>query len=529
MRTFAFSFLLILIFSPLIPAEEVAIRGEPFTKDNFERCTPVDRILTDENREGAWNLRYKTWGDNPMLYSSSDAPDITYDPLLKGYYDIEVESRATDHAGGFGLKLASEAEFTTLDVPNEGATSTKHFNVWLPFRKKVRMDDEKLVIHYTGKTAYIDSFRFIPVGTFTPFHPLSPNEPGPSSGVICKQVGRYIGWPTITRTSRGECLVVFSGDRDAHVCPWGKTQMVRSGDNGQTWSEPITINSTPLDDRDAGIIETAKGSLLVSWFTSVYFEKSGIMRDSWRQHAAKIAPETRKEWLGAWVRRSEDNGKTWGAPSRTKACAPHGPIQLKDGRLLFVGTGGGSGPSTRVVIEESNDDGITWKQIAEIPSSPSFYASEPHVVECASGKLVAMFRNEFPDMSQRFLGQSESEDGGRTWSAIHRTKLWGFPPHLTRLSDGRLLLVYGYRREPFGQRACLSSDEGRTWDLKNEIVLVDNAPDGDLGYPASVQLADGTILTVYYQKDQISEKTCLMATHWRLPAPSPKQMARSKE
>ena len=40
--------------------------------------------------------------------------------------------------------------------------------------------------------------------------------------VICKQHGRYIGWPTIARCKTGELLAVFSGDRDEHVCPWGK-------------------------------------------------------------------------------------------------------------------------------------------------------------------------------------------------------------------------------------------------------------------------------------------------------------------
>jgi hypothetical protein len=498
--------------------EEATIRGEPLIKDDFERCAPKDKILNDESRRGFWNLRCKSWGDNNLLHASSDAPDIAYDPALKGSFDIEVESRATDRPGGFGLKLASESGFTVLNVPNEGATAKKHFNVWLPFRKNVRLDDEKLIIHYAGKAAYIDAFRFTPVGTFIKFRPLAANEPGPSTGVICKQMGRYIGWPTIARTSKGELIVTFSGDRDAHVCPWGKTQMVRSSDNGKTWSDVITINNTPLDDRDTGIIETAKGTLLVSWFTSVYFERPGIMRDSWRQHSAKIGPETRKQWLGAWVRRSEDNGKTWGVPSKTTACAPHGPIQLKDGLLLYVGTGGGPGPSDRVVVEESKDDGVTWQPIAKVPSPASFYADEPHVVECANGRLVAMFRNEHPDIAERFLGQSESEDGGRTWSIIHRTEMWGLPPHIIRLSDGRLLVVYGHRRAPFGQRACLSGDNGRTWDFKNEIALVDNAPDGDLGYPASAQLGDGSILTIYYQKHHAAEKPCLMATHWRLPA-----------
>lgn len=505
--------IVVLLLVPLTPrAEEATIRGEPVIKDDFERCTPRDKLLDDENRRGFWNLRYKSWGDNHLLTANPEAPDITYDPALKGWYDIEVESRATDRAGGFGLKLSSEAQFTVLSVPNEGATAKKHFNVWLPFRKNVRLDDEKLILRHTGKAAYIDSFKFIPIGKFTKFQPLAANKPGPSTGVICKQMGRYIGWPTIVRTSKNELIVTFSGDRDAHVCPWGKTQMVRSADNGRTWSDVYTINSTPLDDRDTGIIETSKGTLLVSWFTSLYFDRPAFMRSSWRQHTAKIGPETRKQWLGYWVRRSEDNGKTWGSPSRTTACAPHGPIQLKDGRLIYVGTGDG------IVVEESKDDGVTWQKIANVPSPASFYPEEPHVVECSNGRLVTMFRNEHPDESQRFLLQSESEDGGKTWSMIRRTEIWGYPPHLIRLNDGRLLMVYGHRRKPYGQRACLSRDNGQTWDLKNEIALVDNAPDGDLGYPASAQLGDGTILTIYYQKDQPAEKTCLMATHWRLPA-----------
>ena len=108
-------------------------------------------------------------------------------------------------------------------------------------------------------------------------------------------------------------MVIFSGDRDAHVCPYGKTQMVISSDNGKTWGEPITINNTPLDDRDTGLIQTKKGTLLVSWFTSLAFERPSfeIAYSKYARIGEKIGPETKKKWLGNWVRRSEDNGKTW--------------------------------------------------------------------------------------------------------------------------------------------------------------------------------------------------------------------------
>lgn len=504
---------------PALPAAETVIRGEPLFRDDFERCQPQDKILRDENRRGFWNLRYHTWGENQLLFASAQAPEITFDPGLRGRYDIEVESRATGGPVSLALKLASEADFTVLRVPNEGATKTRHFNVWLPFRKDVKLDGEKIVIAPAGHAVYLDAFKFTPTGRYTPFRPLAPGEPGPRTGVVCKQMDRYIGWPTVTRTSRGELLIVFSGDRDAHVCPWGKTQMVRSRDEGKTWSSVVTINNSPMDDRDAGILETPRGTLLVSWFTSDYFEKGGWMRSAYRAHAAKLGPETRAQWAGAWVRRSQDGGATWGPPIRTLACAPHGPIPLRDGRLLFVGASGGPDPAQRIVVQESRDDGLSWQTIGHVPVPQDFHAGEPHAVECAGGRLVAQFRNQHPELERRFPGQSESRDGGRTWSPIRLLETWGYPPHLIRLQDGRLLAVYGHRRAPYGQRACLSQDHGQTWGPG--IALVDDAPDGDLGYPSSAQLGDGSILTVYYQKDRLEEKPCLMATHWRLPPLQP--------
>ena len=83
------------------------------------------------------------------------------------------------------------------------------------------------------------------------------------------------------------------------------------------------------------------------------------------------------------------------------------------------------------------------------------------------------------------------------------------------MDNGWLLSVYGVRREPYSQRACISKDGGKTWDIENEIILK-HAMNSDLGYPASVQLDDGTILTIYYQIDKKGEKTCLMGTKWRL-------------
>jgi sialidase-1 len=337
--------------------------------------------------------------------------------------------------------------------------------------------------------------------------------------VLCKEPGKYIGWPTITRTRNNELLVVFSGNRDAHICPYGITQMIRSNDDGRTWSAPVTINNTPLDDRDAGILETKKGTLLVSWFTSLAFDTPEQYKEhpEWIRHSEKLSNETRQQWLGNWTRRSTDGGKTWKEPVKQGVSAPHGPIELHNNKLLYVGTGMLNGKKV-IGIEQSKNDGRTWKFISaiEIPAEKSiddFY--EPHVVEVSDNKLVALFRYVAEDKSSGFLHQSESYDGGKSWSIIHTTPMWGYPAHLLKLNNGWILAVYGVRKPPFGERACISKDGGKSWDIDNEITL-SLSETWDLGYPASVQLEDGSILTVYYQIDQPGEKTCLMATHWKL-------------
>lgn len=359
-----------------------------------------------------------------------------------------------------------------------------------------------------------------------------------SASVICRQPERYIGWPTVVLTNQNKLIAVFSGDRDGHVCPWGKTQMVQSEDFGETWSDPVTINNTPLDDRDAGIMQTKQGTLIASWFTSVAFlyqfeakrEKyPEIMQVSWSRHIEKLIPETKQQWLGNWIRRSTDGGKTWGPPINTIVNAPHGPIQLADGRLLYLGInniiGDKNSPKTpdaqRIAAAESRDDGLTWKIIGYIPV-PEFLDPgatgfhELHAVETADGKIVAMLRHH-GEPGARYLWQTESTDGGKTWTEAHQTEIWGLPPHLIRLKNNWLLVTYGHRKEPFSERACISRDGGKTWDIQN-ILTISNAPNGDLGYPASVQLPDGSIYTVFYQVAELGEKTSLHGVRWRIEA-----------
>lgn len=90
-------------------------------------------------------------------------------------------------------------------------------------------------------------------------------------GIVCRLPGKkfgYFGWPTVARADDGTLIVASSGLRSQHVCPWGKTVLNTSTDDGRTWSAPRAINDSPIDDRDAGVISLGGNRLLVSWFTS---------------------------------------------------------------------------------------------------------------------------------------------------------------------------------------------------------------------------------------------------------------------
>ena len=96
----------------------------------------------------------------------------------------------------------------------------------------------------------------------------------------------------------------------------------------------------------------------------------------------------------------------------------------------------------------------------------------------------------------------------------------GSPPHLLKHSSGALVCVYGRREAPFGERALVSWDNGETWT--EDYDLDNRAVGGDLGYPCSVELDDGSILTVYYQKyyndetGKYDDKCSILYTRWTL-------------
>ena len=342
---------------------------------------------------------------------------------------------------------------------------------------------------------------------------------------------RYQAWPTVVKGEDGTLFAASSGHRLGHVCPFGKNLLYVSTDEGKTWRGPQIINDTYMDDRDAGLCAWGDGNLLLSWFNATMdgYDKrepttptlqtplAKAMRNLWRE----LPKEDNK--AASFVRLSKDNGKTWGERIQVPVTAPHGPIRKKDGSLCYLGKvfryEAEDYQQGAICCVESRDDGLTWQRLGyvSVPEEiPLSRMHEPHVVELPSGRLLGGIRiSGAHDRTGNTVYTTFSDDGGKTWSVPNPTGASGTPPHFLLHSSGAVVMTHGRRGDTNFEIAMISYDGGETWS--DEIIISPESPDWDLGYPSSVELSDGSILTVYYQKFGNDTYNSILYTKWQLP------------
>ena len=368
--------------------------------------------------------------------------------------------------------------------------------------------------------------------------------PATEHGIVNRVQGSifgYQGWGSIARDENGTLYTVASGFRVSHICPFGKTIMYVSKNDGKTWSPPIVINDTFMDDRDAGILYMGNGRMLVTWFTHSAYEYNHRWKDAIGRLAGEDAYAATIGMLegyshlqeaetvaGSYIRVSEDYGMTWGEIIYIPITAPHGPTMCKDGSLIYLGietyetdrvhTRKLSGGNENASLYRSRDGGYTWTLESRI-SAPAWFnekqnLDEPHVLELPDGRILGAFRVK--GVNPFTIAFCVSEDGGKTWGEVYPTGISGSPPHLMLHSSGALICSYGRREVPCGERAMVSYDLGRTWEEDYVLHIPKNEQDWDLGYPATVELDDGSLMTIYYQKYEDDKKCSMLYTKWKL-------------
>ncbi len=182
--------------------------------------------------------------------------------------------------------------------------------------------------------------------------------------------------------------------------------------------------------------------------------------------------------------------------------------------LIFLTATKTNGKEGRPFCARTSDGGKTIQFVSWISPEPEGYSIMPSSVRTSKTQLLSAIRRY--EQRLGFIETYVSNDDGRTWEFLNKPALTGEhggnPPSMVRLKDGRIVLTYGHRSEPFGIRARISSDAGKTWG--GEIHLRDDGRTWDIGYPRTFVRPDGKLVTIYYFTTAKNREQHIAATIW---------------
>ncbi|MFA5203673.1 MAG: sialidase family protein [Lentisphaeria bacterium] len=229
---------------------------------------------------------------------------------------------------------------------------------------------------------------------------------------------------------------------------------------------------------------------------------------------------TAKENKSPSLAHSEDSGKTFVVDQEyftvdgvdSTMLFPYGSvIRLPDNKLAFnfwLPVHGGAGQSGTpdahaAYICLSGDDGRTWSHAYRIDTG----INETALLFYDDNNGIAVARMDEGCRRQANVRRDagggmrlyRTADGGRSWTCEQSVSGPGMlPAHLLKLSTGETLMSYGMRyANVHGVAVMLSPDNGLTW---GEPSLLVEYPAADSGYPSTVEMPDGSLVTAYYSR-----------------------------
>ena len=427
--------------------------------------------------------------------------------------------------------------------PNVVLVKGKAYRVILDMTETVAPE---LYFGWSGKTCELYLYNF---DLEEPRYTYVVNDAQQS--IVCKKDGEtlgYFAWPTVTKLDGDRLIAVSSGFRKAHIDTESKVAVWYSEDGGKTWSEPQVLVDTLLDDRDSGVVYW-NGKIIVSWFCAskqYYINNNASKYSEW---ASTIPDDYDTKYMGGNYIVSEDGGKTWSQiyTMPEGMFTPHGLIVNPQGGLTSVGymrynkvnKTWGTGIAVRTTTGEMNENGFIWSDAIIIATDTEqndktgMDFQEPYGIYNDDGVLIVVMR------SDKGLYQCELYPGESKFTAWRKIAfVQETPAHMIEHSSGVMIMTYGYRGlyvdpvtggtvsyternkdKTLGIRARLSYDGGLTWT--REIVLTHGlypaSNTSDWGYTSTVELSDGKLLTLYYQRTGSETMASIYQVVWELP------------
>lgn len=334
--------------------------------------------------------------------------------------------------------------------------------------------------------------------------------------VVYHEPGRFGGWPANSGVwSWGNEIVVgfalgyYQEKGDDHSRDESKpivTALARSRDSGRTW----TVEEHPeLGENNAK-------------------PSPGGIKFNHPDFAMRLGND--------YFLVSYDRGRSWQGPYRLPDFRLKGKLTARTDYivtgeqecLLFLSAKDDTvqaGIQDRAFMARTSDGGKTFQFVAWMTDAPrSVRSVMPSTVKVGPSQLVSVLRRRLdppgdgPRNDLNWIDAYGSNDGGQSWEFLRRVAFTdlglrnGNPPSLVRLPDSRLCVAYGFRGIPYGIRAKISRDNGKTWGP--EIHLRDDARTWDMGYTRSVALPDGKVVTIYYYTTAQRPEQHLEATIW---------------
>ena len=337
--------------------------------------------------------------------------------------------------------------------------------------------------------------------------------------VIYENARFHCAFPSVVKRANGEVIVVFRRAPDRrifgekktnHVDPNSYLVKVTSKDGIQWGDEPSLLYAHPFGgSQDPCMLQLRDGTILCTSYGWAFVRPEGMahLKSPFSEAAPGVV------FLGGYVVRSDDGGKSWAEPTYPPHIQPEinnsatgEPLPAYNrgalceggtGRIFWVvaATDSNAPGKTSNHLLISNDKGLTWKYSSVVAIDEKVTFNEASIYETPKGDLVAFMRTaNFGDQACI----ARSNDGGKTFKPWQKMGFQGHPLQALRLPDNRVLLTYGYRHRPYGIRARVLNPECTDFATAHEIVVRDDGGTTDIGYPWAVMLDDKKVLVTYY-------------------------------